>query len=194
MIWTTASTQTASNTLKIVALAVNAVHRQSTAQNTELHEDEQTCLLRCVVHSTEQLCLPHHLQWQPIAPPTPLCPPQLVPLTPIKHLEPPGETMRCYTMTPAPQLLPLPEYDPTFTKRKKEKGDTTSLNCQQPLDLLHRPLQCPKDIHNPAKPIAGIHAHVFVKTHCPLNNTTLPAPPVPMTTYTSSNGTMFPHA
>jgi hypothetical protein len=88
MIWATASTQTASDTLGIVIPAVNDVQGLPTAEETNSQDGEQTCLSKCVIYSTDKPCQPHLPQRRPILPPTPPCFPLLAPQTPVVPHEP----------------------------------------------------------------------------------------------------------
>jgi flagellar biosynthesis/type III secretory pathway protein FliH len=109
--WATSSTQTTTTTSERTTQAVNDVQRRSTAQQTTLREDEQTCSSKRVEYSTEPPCRPHHPQRQSRTPPTPPCTTQLVPPIPVAYLQPPtnvatSSSTRTSTLAVSPALPP----------------------------------------------------------------------------------------
>jgi hypothetical protein len=114
----TVDTQTAATTSETTNQAVTGALRRSVAQQTELRNDEQMRASERVPQPTERLCRPYHPQRQSRKSPTPPSFPQLVPLSPVPHFEPPNATATSYSMNPAPPLLLPSERDPVLGRRR----------------------------------------------------------------------------
>jgi hypothetical protein len=99
--------------------APDSPRQPPTAQQTELHDDEQTHSSRCVNYLTERLSSPQNLRRRSRSPPTASSPPP-IPKTPFAHTAmAPSALTHLSTMT---EPFTLPHLGPLATARKRRNA------------------------------------------------------------------------